>query len=310
MLDMILALIFSQLPHPECWMPHSHWRLSIAFGLLCLLGSRLVLVFCVVVEFVSGGSCYLCICVIGLSEQRFQCTVKYVWHCGHFTVCTGLPQYLMCSIVLLPSWLKPYWYSAHRFILIQMWFVQNREGRLFPFLLIFFRSTQHLLPCCLLFLALFLFSNLTSLGFSGVDSRQSAVDWGIGKKPLFDDVCLSLGQDWWNAMFGQWPQPRLTDGCWEKPLSKLRIVSPTHLIFSFHSPRPSLFLCRCVVWMYRNISRRPIKHTGLLCVAPGSLHNHLDMYVLGVYMERTWHIDKTGLSCGFRIDIGVQCIII
>lgn len=133
MLDMILALIFSQLPHPECWMPHSHWRLSIAFGLLCLLGSRLVLVFCVVVEFVSGGSCYLCICVIGLSEQRFQCTVKYVWHCGHFTVCTGLPQYLMCSIVLLPSWLKPYWYSAHRFILIQMWFVQNREGRLFLF---------------------------------------------------------------------------------------------------------------------------------------------------------------------------------
>lgn len=40
MLDIILALIFSQLPHPECWMPHSHWRLSIAFGLLCLLGSR------------------------------------------------------------------------------------------------------------------------------------------------------------------------------------------------------------------------------------------------------------------------------
>lgn len=39
MLDITLALIFSQLPHPECWMPRSHWRLSIAFGLLCLLGS-------------------------------------------------------------------------------------------------------------------------------------------------------------------------------------------------------------------------------------------------------------------------------
>lgn len=34
MLDITLALIFSQLPHPECWMPRSHWRLSIAFGLL------------------------------------------------------------------------------------------------------------------------------------------------------------------------------------------------------------------------------------------------------------------------------------
>lgn len=35
------ALIFSQLPHPECWMPRSHWRLSKALGLFFfLLGSR------------------------------------------------------------------------------------------------------------------------------------------------------------------------------------------------------------------------------------------------------------------------------
>ena len=138
MLDTTLALIFSQLPHPECWMPHSHWRLSIAFGLLCLLGSwcspgSLV---CVVMEFVSRGSCSLCICVIGLSQQRSQCTLKYV--CGHFTVCTRLPQYLLCSTVFLPSWLKPYWYSAHRFILIKMGCVQNREGRLFLFPSLFF----------------------------------------------------------------------------------------------------------------------------------------------------------------------------
>lgn len=61
MLDITLALIFSHLPHPECWMPRSHWRLSIAFGLLCLLGSLMpawFLCVCVVVmvDFVSGGS--------------------------------------------------------------------------------------------------------------------------------------------------------------------------------------------------------------------------------------------------------------
>lgn len=131
MLDMTLALIFSQLPHPECWMPRSpsggSQLLLACFACLvswCSPGSRV----CVVVECVSGSSCYLCICVIGLSQQRFQCTVEYVWHCGHFnTVC--IVQ--CCS--LPPSWLKPYWYSAHRYILIQMWCVQNREGRLLLF---------------------------------------------------------------------------------------------------------------------------------------------------------------------------------
>ena len=52
--------------------------------------------------------CYWCICVIGLSQQRFQ------WLCDTVVIS---PQYLLCS---LPSWLKPYWYSAHRYMLIQM----------------------------------------------------------------------------------------------------------------------------------------------------------------------------------------------
>lgn len=30
------------------------------------------------------------------------------------------------------------------------------------------------------------------------------------------------------------------------------------------------------------------------------------MYAFGVYMYGTWHIDKTALSCGFSIAIGVQ----
>lgn len=203
MLDITLALIFSQLPHPECWMPRSHWRLSIAFGLLCLLGSwcspgsRV----CVVVEFVSRGFCYVIICVIGLSQQRLQCTVKYVWHCGHFTVCTWLPQFLLCSTVLLPSWLKPYWYSAHRFILIQLWCVQNREGRLLIFLYsLFFSFSSLTLNIYYFFHFSFSFyfpfpALLPSVSvtlFSGADSRESAVERAIRKKPLFDNVCLSL----------------------------------------------------------------------------------------------------------------------
>ncbi len=75
MLDITLALIFSQLPHPECWMPRLPLEALNCFWLAfaCLgLGARLVSRVCVVVEFVSRCSCYLCMCVTGLLQQRFS----------------------------------------------------------------------------------------------------------------------------------------------------------------------------------------------------------------------------------------------
>lgn len=75
----------------------------------------------------------------------------------------------------------------------------SRTGRVGFFLLlsvplILCYGTQHLLLCRLLFLTLFLFLYLTlSLTlFSGADSSESAVERGIGKKLLFDNVCLSV----------------------------------------------------------------------------------------------------------------------
>lgn len=86
---------------PTPWMldasaPIGGSQLLLACFACLVLDARLVLVS------VWWRSCYLCLCVIGLSQQRFQCTTKYVWYCGHFTVCTGLPQFLMCSTFLPP----------------------------------------------------------------------------------------------------------------------------------------------------------------------------------------------------------------
>lgn len=86
---------------PTPWMldasaPIGGSQLLLACFACLVLGARLVRVS------VWWRSCYLCLCVIGLSQQRFQCTMKYVWYCGHFTVCAGLPQFLMCSTFLPP----------------------------------------------------------------------------------------------------------------------------------------------------------------------------------------------------------------
>lgn len=171
MLDITLALIFSQLPHPECWMPRLPLEALNCFWLACLLGSWCSLGFrvYVVVDFVWRRSCYLCICVIGLSQHRFQCTVNYVWHCGHFTVCTGLPQFLLYSTVFPPRGSNLNGIQHTDRFLSQMWCVQNRESRLLLFsssLFLFFFGTQHLLLCCLVFFTLFLFPNLTPISFS------------------------------------------------------------------------------------------------------------------------------------------------
>lgn len=94
MLDITLALIFSQLPHPECWMPRSHWRLS--NGLLCLLGSRSVFVF--------RGPPFVLDVIRGFIPCEVSVTLWFV------------QQYRNpCCAVLLSSllWLKPYWFLAH-----------------------------------------------------------------------------------------------------------------------------------------------------------------------------------------------------
>lgn len=119
----------------------------------CLPGSCL----CVVIEFVSRGSCSP---VWLTSHSRGSSAVWwsfYVWYC------TRLPQSLLCSTVLLPSWLKPYWYSAHRFIV-------SRIGRVGFFHLLFpshFLLWQSPSTAILSFVfTLFLFSKLTPIVFS------------------------------------------------------------------------------------------------------------------------------------------------
>lgn len=148
MLDMTLALIFSQLPHPECWLPRSHWRLSIAFGLLCLLGS---LGACLVLVFVWWWSLSPEAPILYVWLASHSRGSSAVWHCGHFTVwyCTRLPQCLLCSNVLLPSWLKPYSYSAHRFIVSRLGRVGFFFRLLFPSHFLLWHSVPNAMLSCL-----------------------------------------------------------------------------------------------------------------------------------------------------------------
>lgn len=78
-LTLILALIFSQLPHPECWMPRLPLETPplVASGLLCLLGSWCSPGSCVYVAtlFMSWRSFFLR--SRGLSQQR--CDTVVIW---------------------------------------------------------------------------------------------------------------------------------------------------------------------------------------------------------------------------------------
>lgn len=88
-LTLTLALIFSQLPHPECWMPRLPLEAPpVASGLLCLLGS-----WCspgshvyVVTLFVSWRSCSR-----GLSQPR--CDTVVIWQLlqDYHSSCTFFP---------------------------------------------------------------------------------------------------------------------------------------------------------------------------------------------------------------------------
>lgn len=86
-LTLTLALIFSQLPHPECWMPRLPLEAPpVASGLLCLLGSWCSLgsrVY-VVTLFVSWRSCSFC--VHAASHSRGAILWSFGSCCGISTV--------------------------------------------------------------------------------------------------------------------------------------------------------------------------------------------------------------------------------
>lgn len=110
-LTLTLALIFSQLPHPECWMPRLPLepppRLLLACFACLVPGARLSLV----------SMCWRCLCPDALVLFAFtRPLAAEVRYCGHLAVAAGLPQFLYFSFFLL-LWLKLSWYSAHRLIL-------------------------------------------------------------------------------------------------------------------------------------------------------------------------------------------------
>lgn len=100
-LTLTLALIFSQLPHPECWMPRLPLEAPpVASGLLCLLGS-----WCspgshvyVVTLFVSWRSCSR-----GLSQPR--CDTVVIWQLlqDYHSSCTFFPPPFVAQTFLILS---------------------------------------------------------------------------------------------------------------------------------------------------------------------------------------------------------------
>lgn len=107
-LTLTLALIFSQLPHPECWMPRLPLeapRLLLACFACLVPGARLGLV----------SMWWRCLCPDALVLFEFtQPLTAEVRYCGHLAVAAGFPQSFSFSLLM---WLKPSWYSAHRLIL-------------------------------------------------------------------------------------------------------------------------------------------------------------------------------------------------
>lgn len=100
--DTSLALIFSQLPHPECWMPRLPLEALNCFWLALPASGSLVLPWfsrvCVVLEFVSRSSLsfpclYVCVCeqppaAEACSTLWGACVSVVISLC-----CTGLPQF-------------------------------------------------------------------------------------------------------------------------------------------------------------------------------------------------------------------------
>lgn len=76
------------------WLALPAWFVDARLALMCVCGGG------------DGGLylwrlSYLCKCATALSQPRLQYTVKYMWHCGYYSVCTNVPQYLLWSSLLL-----------------------------------------------------------------------------------------------------------------------------------------------------------------------------------------------------------------
>lgn len=108
-------------------------------------------------------------------------------------------------------------------------------------------------------------------------------------------------------MFGRWPEPGLTGGCWERALSKLW-TSFSHTRPRSRYPLSVLAFWVCIQYIHMvTIKSLPAKHQRLR-LAPGSLHNHLDMCVFTVYMYRPWHIHKHVCQEGLLLLWGCRAL--
>lgn len=180
MLDISLALIFSQLPHPECWMPrlplealNCFWLALPAWFLVlawfsCLCGGEVRL---------QTLSLFMCMCNWPLAAEVpvhcELCVRLWSFYCLHRITTVLIVQ--CCS--LSPPWLKPYWYSAHRLSLIQMWCVFGTGSLDLSslFLLYYCAVLSFSLP----FSFLILLPSVSVILLSKADPRESALG---GKK--------------------------------------------------------------------------------------------------------------------------------
>lgn len=182
----------------------------IAFGLLCLLGSRC-----------SPGSCCLC-GGGGVCPSRGSRYYVCVWLASRSGGSSAL--WSLCDTVVILLFLQEY-HSAYCAVLfssphgsnltdtqhtdlIKRRFVRYREARASSFSPLFLFSMA--LGIC--YHVLSSLSHLVSLSqsyshqFKSFRSKESAEERGIKKKkPFFNNVCLSLRYDWWNVMFGRRP---------------------------------------------------------------------------------------------------------
>lgn len=128
MLDITLALIFSQLPHPECWMPRlplealncfwlalPAWFLVLAW-FLCLCGGSLC----------PDAVVFVCVCVLLTSHSRGSsdtCVILWSFNCL-YKITTVLNMLYSSSPPFMAQTVQ---YSAHRLILIQIQCVRKRQ---------------------------------------------------------------------------------------------------------------------------------------------------------------------------------------
>lgn len=182
MLDISLALIFSQLPHPECWMPrlplealNCFWLALPAWFLVlawfsCLCGGEVRL---------QTLSLFMCMCNWPLAAEVpvhcELCVRLWSFYCLHRITTVLIVQCCSLSPPVAQTLLV---FSTQIEFNPNVVCLRNREFR--PLL-----SFPPLLLCCLVFLTPFLFSDLIAVGFS--HSPQQGRSQGVsvrGKKSL------------------------------------------------------------------------------------------------------------------------------